>query len=185
MKRRWTENADIALYAVLAVWAAYILNYLVVPLEFNAYGIRPRVMTGLWGILFCPLLHGNLAHIVANTIALFVLLTLSLSFSRRLTLFALLTVLLGGGGVVWLFGDPHSVYVGASGIVFGLIGFLIAIGLFRREWPALVFALVVFIFYGGTLLSLLRMRPGTSWLAHASGLVFGVTAAWFSRMDRT
>jgi len=185
MKRRWTENADIALYAVLAIWAAYILNYLVLPLEFTAYGIRPRSISGLWGILFCPFLHGNLAHITANTIALFVLLTLSLSFSRRLTLFALFAIVAGGGGIVWLLGDFRTVYIGASGIVFGLIGFLIGIGLFRREWPAVVFTAVVFILYGGALLSLLRTRPGTNWLAHASGIAVGTMSAWSSRMDRT
>ena len=108
---------------------------------------------------------------------LFVLLVVSLSFSRKLTIMAILVISLVGGGLVWLFGGSNTVHIGASGIIFGLIGFLTFIGIFRREWKALLFSLAVFFFYGGTLLSLLRYVPGTSWTGHFFGFLSGALAA--------
>jgi len=180
-KTRWTENADIALYAVLAIWAAYLLNYLVFPVDFRAYGIRPREIAGLWGILLCPFLHANLAHIVANSVALFVLLTLALTLGRGLTALALVIIVVIGGGGVWLIGDTGTNHVGASGVVYGLIGFLLTAGLVRRNLKAVLVAAAVFLIYGGALLSLLKSTPGTSWAAHFFGLLAGILAAWRTR----
>jgi membrane associated rhomboid family serine protease len=183
MKREgsWTENADLALSAVAVIWVAYILNYVVFNVDFRQFGIRPRQLTGLVGIVLCPFLHLNLAHIIANSIALFFLLTLTLSFSRRLTALALLFIVILGGGIVWFLGGGGTTVIGASGVVFGLIGFLLAVGPFRGEWRAAIFSLVVFFFYGGTLLTLLHQSPGTSWLGHVAGLVVGILVAWWTR----
>ena len=180
-KTSWTQNADTAFSAVFVLWGAYLLNYLVLPVDFTAYGIHPRDMSRIWGILLCPFLHANLQHIVANTVAMFVLLTLALSFSRRLTCMTILLSVFLAGGVVWLLGDPGSNYIGASGVVFGLTGFLLSTGVFRRELRALLYGLVAFAAYGGSVLMLVNSPPGTSWLAHASGFACGVLVAWRTR----
>jgi len=176
----WIENADTAFYAVASLWAVYGVNA-VIPVDLRQFGIRPRQLDGLWGVLFCPFLHADLAHIMANSSALFVLLALALSFSRDLAATAVFFVVVLGGGGVWLLGDAHTTVIGASGVVFGLLGFLLAAGLFRREWRALLLSVVVFFFYGGILLSLLHNKPGVSWLGHASGFVTGVLSAWWTR----
>jgi membrane associated rhomboid family serine protease len=158
----------------------YFLNY-AVPVDLRLFGLRPRHVNGLWGILTSPFLHGNLNHLIANTGALFVLLVAALAYSRRLALVALLIISVLGGGLVWIFGKANTIHIGASGIIFGLIGFLVFIGLFRREWRAMVLSAGVFILYGGAILSLLDNLPGISWEGHAFGFLSGCLAAWWTK----
>jgi membrane associated rhomboid family serine protease len=181
-KRRtsWIENADTAFYAVVVLWVVYLANF-VIPLDLRQFGIQPRELRGLRGVLVSPLLHMDLGHLAANSGALFVLLALALSFSRDLAVTAILFVVVLGGGGVWLFGTGHTNVIGASGVVFGLLGFLLGIGLFRGEWRSLLLSSVVLCFYGGILLTLLHNTPGVSWLGHASGFVVGVLSAWWTR----
>ena len=166
----------IALGAVGILWAVYLFD-MVLPIDLRAYGLRPRSMTGLWGIAFSPFLHLDLRHLAANTGALFILLTVSLAFNRKLTIIALLIIVLAGGGFVWAFGKSNTVHIGASGIIFGLIGFLMFIGIFRREWVALLFSVAILFSYGGSLLSLLVYQEGISWSGHFFGFLSGVMAA--------
>ena len=106
-----------------------------------------------------------------------------MSYNRKLTLEAVAFIGLAGGGLVWVFGSANSVHIGASGIIFGLIGFLLFLGVFRREWKTMIISLVVLVFYGGTLLSLLVYIPGVSWSGHFFGFCAGVVAAWLARPD--
>jgi membrane associated rhomboid family serine protease len=177
------KNIQIALVAVGILWLVHLLNY-VVPIDLRLYGLRPRHIDGLWGIVSSPLLHGNFSHLIANSITLFVLLTVSLSFSRKLTIMALLIIALVGGGLVWVFGGSDTIHIGTSGIIFGLIGFLMFMGIFRREWIALFCSIAIFICYGGALLSLLFSVPGISWTGHFFGLFTGVLAAWWTKTNK-
>ena len=170
------QNIKAASLTVTMLWLLYVLD-LLLPIDLRLYGLRPRSIDGLWGILATPLLHVNFGHLIANSGALFVLLAVSLSFSRKLTTIAILIIALVGGGLVWLFGASNTVHIGASGVIFGLIGFLMFMGVFRREWEALLFSLAVFFFYGGALLSLFRLEPGISWTGHLFGFLSGVLAA--------
>lgn len=171
-----SKNIQTALKIVSLPWLIYMLDF-ILPIELRRYGLQPRQIEGLWGIAAAPFLHGGLNHLVANTGALFILLVVSLSYSRRGTVLALLFIALGGGGLVWLFGQGQSVHIGSSGIVFGLIGFLIFLGIFRREWKALAISLLVALAYGSTVLSLLIRTPGISWSGHFFGFITGIMAA--------
>ena len=174
------DNMKIALGVVGILWAVYLLDA-VLPIDLRAYGLRPRSMTGLWGIAFSPFLHLDLRHLATNTGALFILLTVALSFNRKLTVIALVIIAVAGGGLVWAFGKSNTVHIGASGIIFGLIGFLMFIGVFRREWVALLFSVVILFSYGGALLSLLVSKEGISWSGHFFGFLSGVMAAWWTK----
>jgi membrane associated rhomboid family serine protease len=151
------------------------------PINPLAYGLHPRRIDKLLGIALSPLLHADFGHLTANSGALFVLLTVSLSFSRKLTIVALLVITFLGGGLVWAFGKSNTVHIGSSGIIFGLIGFLMFIGVFRREWISLLCSVVIFFGYGGALFSLLSYRPGISWSGHFFGFISGVLAAWWTK----
>jgi membrane associated rhomboid family serine protease len=174
------DNMKIDLGAVGILWVVYLFDA-VLPIDLIAYGLRPRSMDGLWGIAFSPFLHLDLRHLAANTGALFILLTVSLVFNRKLTIVALLIIVFAGGGLVWSFGNSNTVHIGASGIIFGLIGFLMFIGVFRREWVALLFSVVILFSYGGALLSLLAYKQGISWSGHFFGFLSGVMAAWWTK----
>ncbi len=175
------ENAKTAFYVVVLIVVVWLINSILPVIDLRAYGIRPRDIAGLFGILLCPFLHADLHHLLANITALFVLLTLSLSYSRKLTIIAIVAIVLLGGGCIWILGQSGVVYIGASGVIFGLIGFLLTIGIFRKEWSAIILSLLVLIFYAGTLGVLFQLRPGISWAAHFWGLVFGIAVAWWTR----
>ena len=176
------KNLQLSMVIVSVPWLVYFINF-IVPVDLRHYGLRPRHLEGLWGILFSPFLHGNLNHLIANTGALFVLLLVSLSFSRMLTAIAVSVVVFLGGVLVWIFGKPDTIHIGSSGIIFGLLGFLLFIGIFRREKIALVVSLAIFILYGGALLSLFYHLPGISWASHFFGFLTGTLAAsWTSRL---
>jgi membrane associated rhomboid family serine protease len=144
----------------------------------NRYGILPRNLIGLRGILFAPFLHGNFAHLIANTIPF---LTLGWFVMLRETsdFFVVtgITMLVSGLGV-WLIGSS-GLHIGASGVVFGYLGFLLARGYFERNIPSSLLSVIVGFLYGGAIWGVLPTQPGVSWEGHLFGFVGGVIAARF------
>jgi membrane associated rhomboid family serine protease len=176
------ENVRIAFACVGLLWVVYFVD-LFLPFDLRSYGIRPRHVEGLVGLIASPFLHSGLGHLLSNSVALAALLSISLMYSRKLTLEVVVISALIGGGFVWLFGSGNSNHIGASGIIFGLIGYLLAIGLFRRELLALAVSLLVTSYYGYALFSLFLVLPGVSWSGHFFGFLSGVLAAWLTRSD--
>ena len=143
----------------------------------NQYGIVPRNVTGLRGIVFAPFLHANFTHLIANTLpfaslAWFVM----LRRMRDFVIVSLMVMLIGGLGT-WLIGQSHSVHIGASGVIFGYLGFLLARGFFERSWVAVSLSLAVAFVYGGALWGVLPGQAGVSWQGHLFGFIGGVLAA--------
>ena len=177
------ENLKIAAMAVAFLWLVFLIDQLTA-VDLRLYGLQPRTINGLLGIFFAPFLHVDLAHLIANTSAFFILLAVSLSFSQRLAVKALSIIIVVGGGLVWLLGAGSTIHVGASGVIFGLIGFLTFLGAFRREWGALAISAAILILYGGALQALLIHMPGISWSGHLFGFISGVLAAWWTKKEK-
>lgn len=177
------KNLRFALLAVAILWGIYVMD-LLLPIDLRFLGLLPRSQDRIWGILTYPFVHANFQHLAANTAALFPLLIVSLSYSRRLTHSALIIIFLLTGILVWLFGRDTGVHIGVSGIVFGLIGFLMFLGVFRREWTALGVSVVIGFLYGGALLTLFTYMPSISWSSHFFGFLSGVLAAWWIKRRR-
>jgi membrane associated rhomboid family serine protease len=175
-----SQNLRLAFAVIAILWLVYFLN-LILEIDLRIYGIIPRNIDGLWGIPAAPFLHVDIQHLTANSGVLFILLAVSFSYSRAQTLKALLTITLLGGVMVWLLGTGGSVHIGASGVIFGLIGYLMFLGLFRRNWKAVVISVAITLLYGGALYSLLIYVPGISWSGHLFGFISGVVAAWWGR----
>ena len=169
------KNIKLAIFIVSILWGVHALN-IILPGDFRLMGIHPRSIQGLWGIFFSPFLHSDFSHLCANSGALIVLLTVSLTYSRQLTAMALIYIILIGGGMVWLFGSPGTLHIGASGVIFGLIGFLIFSGWSHQNLKAVVVSMIVCFFYGGALFSLLIVLPGVSWSGHFFGFISGIVA---------
>jgi membrane associated rhomboid family serine protease len=146
-------------------------------LWFNRFGVIPRSVIGLRGILFSPLLHVNWAHLTANATPLAAMLGL-LAFSRGTALWPITAALwLGSGIAVWLIGRPGSVQVGASGLIYALAAFLLTTAWFQRDLKSAVAAGAVIFLYGGIVWGLLPTRQGVSWEGHLAGAVVGVLIA--------
>lgn len=151
-------------------------------------GIRPLETDGLGGILFAPLLHANWEHLIANTgpaLVLGFLMTLA-GLSRFV--FATAIIWLVGGFGTWLIGNVgapayngvvvETNHIGASGLIFGWLTFLIVFGFFTRRIWEIVTGVVVLFIYGSILLGVLPGTFGVSWQGHLSGAVAGVLAAY-------
>jgi len=181
---RVRENVGIAVACVAVLWAVYFID-LILPVDLRGFGIRPRTVHGLFGVIASPFLHSSFRHLLSNSIALVALLSISLIYSRKLTVEVVAMSILVGGGAVWLLGGRNSVHIGSSGVIFGLIGYLLTIGMFRREILALVVSCLVFFYYGWVLYSLFVVFPGISWSGHFFGFLSGVLAAWSTRSEAT
>jgi membrane associated rhomboid family serine protease len=147
-------------------------------------GIRPLEADGLWGILWAPLLHANWAHLVANTVPALVLgFLVSLAGMSRFVYATVIVWILGGLGT-WLIGNlgaPNGVetnHIGASGLIFGWLTFLIVFGFFTRHAWQIVVGILVFVVYGGVLWGALPGTFGVSWQGHLCGGIAGVIAAY-------
>ncbi|WP_298612020.1 rhomboid family intramembrane serine protease [uncultured Thiothrix sp.] len=158
------------------IWLVFALDR-VLPLE--QFGLIPRNGSHLVGIVTMPFLHGSLQHIMSNTVPLLVLLTL-LAGSRANSRTIVLSIVLLGGALLWLFGRGAALHIGASGLVFGLAVFLIVSGLLERRVIPMLIAIFVTFMYGSSLLSgILPWQPGVSWDGHLFGGIAGAVAAFF------
>lgn len=162
---------------IATIWGVFLLEC-VVPFDLLSFGVTPRTLHGLVGIPAMPFLHANLQHIASNTLPLFVLLIL-LAGSKARSWEVVTEIVLLGGILLWLCGRTAT-HVGASGLIFGLIAFLIVSGWLERRFVPLVISLVVTFVYGGILLWGVIPRIGThiSWDGHLLGAVAGGVIAY-------
>jgi len=169
---------------VAALWLVQVVNAATGD-ALVQYGIQPRSASGLEGIVFAPFIHGNFAHIAANTLPLLILgfLAAVRGTAGRFLGASAIIILVSGIGV-WLTAAPGSVTVGASGLILGYFGYLLARGLFDHQVADIVIAVVVAVFYGTLIFAVLPSAEGVSWQAHLFGLIGGVIAAWTLRRPR-
>jgi len=145
----------------------------------NSWGLVPRHIEALPGIVLSPWLHGGWAHLLSNLSGLLILGTLVLLRSRRDFLRASVFIILVSGALVWSFGRT-GLHVGASGWLFGFWGLLLARAWFERSLLDLLLAVLVFFLYGGWFFGLLP-RAGVSFEYHLAGAFSGVLYAALSR----
>ena len=177
LKRTAGLQAAILFGCVLLAWLVEFVDELFYGGALDRFGIQPRNVNALWGILAAPVLHGGWLHLTANSGPFLVLGWLVML--RRIVDFVLVTalaILIGGLGV-WLVGSPNSIHVGASGVVFGYLGCLLGRGYFERSFWSVALALVAGLLYGGVLFSVLPGQRGISWEGHLFGLIGGIAAA--------
>jgi len=143
----------------------------------DRFGIQPRDVDGLTGIVASPFLHANFGHLIGNSVPfLFFGVTIALSGALRVMLVTGIVALVGGLGT-WLAAPGGTLHIGASGIVFGFGAYLIARGLFSRSWLHLGIGVVVGFVYGTTLAAGLIPQEGISWQGHLFGAIGGIVAA--------
>jgi membrane associated rhomboid family serine protease len=160
----------------IAMWVEEIVD-LFPHTDFDSWGIRPRTARGLLGIFLAPFLHAGFGHLVANTVP-FVLLGVVIAAGGIDTFFeATLSIAVVSGLGVWVFGQSHSVHIGASGVVFGYVTFLVSRGIFARRFGWIVIGAFVVAVYGGIVWGLFP-KPGISWQGHLFGAIGGVFIAY-------
>jgi len=165
----------IALVFTGALWAIQVAASLL-GLPLSGLGIRPATWAGLHGVATAPLAHGSFRHLAANTPPLLVLGTAMLYGFPRASRIALPAIWLGSGAAVWLFARDAT-HLGASGLTYGMMFFVFAIGVLRRDRPSIALALIVAFLYGGMVWGVLPIKPGVSFESHLSGAILGIAMA--------
>lgn len=176
---RAREGFRIALRITLAfvglLWGFQILDGLL-GLDASPFGVRPRTVGGLAGILFAPLVHAGFEHLLQNTLPLLVLGTTMLHLYPQASRIVVPAVWLGPGIAVWLFARG-GVHLGASGLVYGLVAYVFTAGLIRADRRALAAALAVAMLYGAAVWGVLPIRRAMSWETHLAAALIGAVLA--------
>lgn len=161
---------------VAIMWAIEVLDQLFFGGQLDVFGIIPRTVIGLRGIAFAPFLHGSFAHLIGNTIPFLVLGWLIMLRETSDFIWVTLVVALASGLGTWLFGTP-GIHIGASGVVFGYLGYLLLRGFFERRIGSILISLFVGALYGSLIWGVLPLQQGISWEGHLFGFLGGVLAA--------
>jgi membrane associated rhomboid family serine protease len=176
------------LVVLALMWLATAVNLLALHGAWLRFGIRAHDPSGLWpNLLLAPFLHVGLAHLLANSVPFVVLGSLiALQSPWRFVLVSLAGAV-AGALVAWVLGPPGSVHVGASGLVFTYVGWLIARAVRERSVVAIGLGLLTLALYGGVLWGLSPFQLGISWQGHLGGLLGGLGLArlWPAQPGRT
>jgi membrane associated rhomboid family serine protease len=146
-------------------------------LRLPRFGVRPREADGLLGVVLAPLLHADFAHLLANTPPVLVLGAAMLHLYPRASRTVFPLVWLVPGLAVWWLGQPGTVHVGASGLVYGLAAYVFVAGLLRRDRRAIASSLIVVFLYGTLVWGVLPIKPRMSWETHLAAAWVGVALA--------
>ena len=168
-----------AILLLLVMWVVFITN-VVIPYDLNVWGIHPKQAKGLWGLLFSPILHGGWAHILSNSVPIFILTYLLYRYYRPIALSTLAVSWVMVGVLVWITG-MGGVHIGMSGVIYALASFLFFSGLIRKYKPLVGISFFVAFMYGSLIWGVLPLKEGVSWESHLWGGVIGIVLAIFYR----
>jgi membrane associated rhomboid family serine protease len=167
--------AKLSVAFVALLWAIQIMDW-VLDLGPEDFGVRPRQLSGLIGIVFAPLVHGGFVHLLGNTLPLLVAGTAMLYLYPRSTPTVFPAIYLGPGIAVWLLAAGSS-HLGASGLVYGLVSYIFVAGLIRRDRRAIGASMLVAFMYGTLVWGVLPIENGVSWETHLAAGAIGVVLA--------
>ena len=163
---------------LVGLWVLEILDTLTGH-GLDGFGIRSWELSGLSGILAAPLLHFGFGHLAANSVPLFLLGTAIWASGVRQWVVSTVVSWITSGLLAWLLTPLNHLIVGASGIVFGWIVYLVLRGFLTRDWKHVVLGLVVMFGYGSVLLGgILPFNARVSWQGHLGGAIGGGLAAY-------
>ncbi|MFC1670618.1 rhomboid family intramembrane serine protease [Spirochaetota bacterium] len=174
LKKKLIISIRVVLLFIGFLWCMLLLSYV---LPINKLGITPRTAFGLLGIIFSPFLHAGFLHLVTNSISILILGMIFLNLeSKRYINISIYIILFGGIGT-WIVGRPNSVHIGASGLIYGVMGFLIFAGVFRKDVKTIIMSIVVFLLYGGAIWGIIPSGSIVSWESHLCGFLAGIFLA--------
>jgi membrane associated rhomboid family serine protease len=185
---RFVKSLQLPVILILIMLVIHIVKQFT-DFEFIYWGIFPRKLYGLKGILTAPLIHGSWKHLFSNAVPFLSLLGVSMYFYRIVAVRGLVMIWILTGGAVWLLGNffdnetGNFSHIGASGVVYGLVAFVFWNGVFVKSRESIVLALAVLVLYGGMFAGILPDQPGISWESHLFGGLLGIFTAYFYKND--
>lgn len=176
--RQTQENMNILLVILLMPWLVYFFN-LLLNNRLLYLGIIPRRIDGLAGILFAPLLHANFNHLFFNSIPLLVLSNFILINGVTYFLWVTIIITLLSGLLIWCFAKP-GIHIGASSLITGYWGLLVADILQQGTVTAIILGLISLYYFAGIFFGIFPGKKGVSWEGHLFGLLAGLATSYLS-----
>jgi len=171
------QQINVVIILSLLIAGVEILNLLTGRM-LNSFGLIPRQLSGLLGIVSSPLLHNSFWHFISNILPFALFSFLLLQHGTRRYLQVSLICIVGSGLLVWLFGRT-AIHVGASGLIYGYFGYLLLAGILSGKIKLIAISLFVGISYGGLVFGVLPLRSYISWESHLFGLIVGLICAYY------
>lgn len=153
-------------------WGIYFLSFVT---SINSFGIIPRELYGLLGILLSPFLHGSLGHLIANSVGLLIFGS-ALAVLEKNFFTTIIGIIIMGGTGTWVFARSAN-HIGASGLIFGLFGYLLFLGYYQKKAKFILVSAITLLGYGTMIFGILPGTPGVSWEGHLFGFLAGVASA--------
>ncbi|MGD9328775.1 MAG: rhomboid family intramembrane serine protease [Cyclobacteriaceae bacterium] len=169
------DSLVIPIRFVFILWAVFAIG-LILPFDLAVLGIYPRTLHGMVGILLAPLIHGNMLHLISNSLPLLFLGIILFFFYDRIARKVFFQCYFFTNILVWIFAR-QSLHIGASGLVYGLASFLIFFGMFRKDFKSILISLIILLLYGGLVYGIFPQQPGVSWESHLMGALVGLSTA--------
>jgi membrane associated rhomboid family serine protease len=170
-----------ALQFLAVIWAVHLFQVFTTA-DLAHWGIYPRKVFGLKGVILAPLVHSDWQHLISNSVPFLFLTVMIMYFYRSVAYRSFLMIYFLTGLAVWIFG--RSVFhIGASGVVYGLVSFVFWSGVFRRSLQSIVLALIVTFLYSGFIVGILPNQEGISWESHLLGGIIGIFASYWYKEE--
>ena len=155
----------------LIFWVEFRFN-----VDLKSFGIQPRKIEGISGIIFSPFLHSSLEHLFNNSIPLFLLSSAIFFFYRTISWKIIFLGIFLSGLLTWIIGRD-STHIGASGLIYVLISFIFFKGIISKNFNLMALSLIVVFIYGGTIWYIFPIKNNMSWEGHLSGFMIGILLA--------
>ena len=172
-------STGVVLYPLIVVLSLWLVFWFELRFGYNftPFGVKPREISGLAGIIFSPFIHSTLSHLWHNSVPTLVLIAGLFYFYKPVAWQVLFWIVLGSGLGTWLIGRD-AYHIGASGVVYGLASFLFFKGIWSKHYRLTAFSLIVVFLYGSLIWGTMPIRDGMSWEGHLSGFLTGLILAF-------
>jgi len=163
------------------LWVIKLIE-LYLNMDFAFLGVYPLKLSGLIGIITSPLIHGDIQHLLSNTVGVFLLCWAVFYFYTKVALRVFIFIYLLSGFWVWFFAR-EAYHIGASGLIYGMASFLFFSGIFRKHIPLMAVSLTIVFLYGGIIWGVFPTFEKISWETHLTGLFAGIIVAFYYKNE--
>ncbi len=181
MKRKNLKSLKFSAIILIIIWSVKLFE-IVFDCDFTEYGVLPRSFNGLMGILFSPLIHSDVNHLISNSLPVIILCLLIFNFYSQIAKKIFIYLYFISGLWLWCIGR-ESFHIGASGLIYAMASFLFFSGILRKNSQLSAVALLVIFIYGGLFWGLFPIHKNVSWEGHLTGFIAGILVSFIFRND--
>ena len=181
MKRKNLKSLTFSAIILIIIWSVKLFE-IVFDYNFTEYGVLPRNFNGLIGILFSPLIHSDVNHLLSNSLPVIILCLLIFNFYSQIAKKIFIYLYFISGLWLWCIGR-ESFHIGASGLIYAMASFLFFSGILRKNSQLSAVALLVIFIYGGLFWGLFPIHKNVSWEGHLTGFIAGILVSFICRKD--